>query len=233
MERKWARPREEHAEEASNAAHVHDRAGDRGGERRQSEEAGRQRRSKKSSHSKASSRSRSNSSSRGRSSSTSSSSSSSSTSSSSCSSSSSSSSDGRRRRSKHKHRSRKDKSTKSKKSKDSRKSNSQKHDRKSKKDKKDKKDKRDKKDKKDSTDRTQQKGSSKHADRLFYARNKYLLPAAAATRLQRIVRGHKVRLWSSPTLRRVRAQRKAVTAELNELVRFQRKWHFSLFTSNE
>ena len=125
-----------------------------------------------------------------RSSSSGSSRSSSSSASSSSSSSSSSSDDGRRRRGKRKSKKPSDKAKKSKRDKR-------------------KKGKRDK----GSSKRASQR-ESHSPDRLFHDRRRLLPPVVAATRLQCVVRGHRVRKWSTPTIRRIRAQRKDLTAEL-------------------
>jgi hypothetical protein len=45
-----------------------------------------------------------------------------------------------------------------------------------------------------------------------------LNPVAAAARLQRVFRGHIVRQWSTPTLRRIHVQRKALVSELSEML---------------
>ena len=121
------------------------------------------------------------------------------------SSSSSSSSSGGRRRSKHKHKhKKKGGSKKSKQSKDRHKSSFRKDD---------------KDDKKGKRGKARRKPDcSRSPERLFYERDKHLQPIAAATRLQRVIRGHIVRRWSNQTLRRIRVQRKALTLELSEML---------------
>jgi len=136
--------------------------------------------------------------------------SSSASSSSSSSTTSSSSSDGRRRRkhkNKKKSKSKRDKKSKGK-SKDSRKHGSRKHD------------KKDRKDRKHSKDGRRGAKASRSPERLFHERGRRMppRPAAAATRIQRVVRGHIVRRWSTATLRCVRAHRKVLTADIFETV---------------
>ena len=243
MERRWARPRDDEAgdEREETCSHTDSPVDDyhhRGGERRRIEEAaaaGRRDGSSSKGKERRRARSRSRSSSRGSRSSSSSSSASSSSSSSSTSSShsgsSSSSSDGRRRRSKRKSKSkskskskkkskskrekRDKKKSKSRKSKDRRHSSSRKHDRK---DAKDRKGRKDRKDEHGESQASKNKHAGRSPERLFYERAKYLSAAAAATRLQRALRGHIVRRWSTPTIRRIRAQRKALSLELFDVV---------------